>query len=341
MKARSLRLVSIPIAVLSFTSLAAAQLTVGPFTGQTAGPFPTGTGIGCAIGGDGPIPAVLGAKGLAQDAPEGSYLTTRVSFGTLMVGPLGAQIELTGKLQGALTVDDMNGPGDGARVDASVFVTGPGYVYQESILQDFVGVKNVDEDVSTVFCLAQGNYPVSINLSAWVAISPEGNPMVTNTNTSDFRNAGLTVSFKEVEYASYCTSGVSANGCNAVLLASGRSSATAPNGFDLIATADGNRFGLFYYGTAPKFPPTAVGTSSSYLCVQPPVRRTALIKSTGAAGACNGVFKDDLNQRWTAKPLHNPGAGAAVYAQLWYRDPTNTSNQVSNRSNAIWFCVGP
>ena len=35
----------------------------------------------------------------------------------------------------------------------------------------------------------------------------------------------------------------------------------------------------------------------------------------------------------------NPGAGAAVQAQLWYRDPLNTSNQPTSLSDAIEFCV--
>jgi len=36
-----------------------------------------------------------------------------------------------------------------------------------------------------------------------------------------------------------------------------------------------------------------------------------------------------------------PGAGAMVQAQLWYRDPLNTSNQATGLSAAFEFCVGP
>ena len=35
------------------------------------------------------------------------------------------------------------------------------------------------------------------------------------------------------------------------------------------------------------------------------------------------------------------GAGAVVQAQLWYRDPPNTGNQTTSRSNAFEFVVGP
>jgi len=58
-------------------------------------------------------------------------------------------------------------------------------------------------------------------------------------------------------------------------------------------------------------------------------------------GACDGAFTQDLNARWTAKPAQNPGAGAVVRAQLWYRDSSNTSNQTTSLSDAIEFPVVP
>ena len=35
----------------------------------------------------------------------------------------------------------------------------------------------------------------------------------------------------------------------------------------------------------------------------------------------------------------NPGGGTTVQAQLWFRDPQNTSNQTTSLSNAIEFLV--
>ena len=35
------------------------------------------------------------------------------------------------------------------------------------------------------------------------------------------------------------------------------------------------------------------------------------------------------------------GAGAIVQAQLWYRDPVNTSNQTTSLSDALEFAVCP
>ena len=46
-------------------------------------------------------------------------------------------------------------------------------------------------------------------------------------------------------------------------------------------------------------------------------------------------------RHWTAKPASNPGAGALVQAQLWYRDPQNTSNQTTSLSDAVEFTLCP
>jgi hypothetical protein len=64
----------------------------------------------------------------------------------------------------------------------------------------------------------------------------------------------------------------------------------------------------------------------------------------GTAGSCDGVISQDLNARWCftcPKPSHNPGPGALMQAQLWYRDPTNTSNRRSGMSDAVEFAVCP
>jgi hypothetical protein len=143
--------------------------------------------------------------------------------------------------------------------------------------------------------------------------------------------------------SSYCTSGTSATGCVANLSSSGTSSATASSGFVVSATGTegGNKSGLLYWGAAQKSPATAVGTSSSYQCVNPPVKRSQLLDGGGTNGNCDGMFSVDLNARWAAQPAQNPGAGATVYAQLWYRDPANTSNQTTSRSDALTWTVCP
>jgi choice-of-anchor B domain-containing protein len=142
----------------------------------------------------------------------------------------------------------------------------------------------------------------------------------------------------------YCTAGVSASGCQATLSASGTPSASAPSGFDLTAAGvEGAKDGLYFFGTSGK-QANSWGSSSSFQCVVPPVIRAGLLSAAGTPGACDGTFTQDLNATWCATcplPLKNPGAGAVVQAQLWYRDPLNTSNQTTSLSDAIEFTVVP
>ena len=140
---------------------------------------------------------------------------------------------------------------------------------------------------------------------------------------------------------SYCTAGTSASGCQALLQATGVPSASATSGFLVTsAAAEGQKAGLFFWGVngATASP---VGTSSSLRCVKGPLSRGGLITSGGTAGACDGTFAYDLNRRWTSQPSQNPGAGAEVRVQLWYRDPLSTSNQVTAYSDALAFTVCP
>jgi hypothetical protein len=139
----------------------------------------------------------------------------------------------------------------------------------------------------------------------------------------------------------YCTAGTSTSGCTASLSATGVPSTTAPSGHLLVATdVEGSKDGQFFYGTGGR---QAIpwGNGTSYRCVVPPTSRGGLLAGTGTNGNCDGSFTQDLNARWTAKPGHNPGAGATVALQLWYRDPQNTSNQTTGFSDGLEFVVGP
>ncbi len=143
----------------------------------------------------------------------------------------------------------------------------------------------------------------------------------------------------------YCTSGTSASGCQAVLTACGVPSATASGGFALQATSvEGAKDGLFFFGTTGR-QANPWGSGTSFQCVVPPVFRGGTLAGTGTLGACDGVTKQDLNGLWCPvgcpRPLKNPGAGALVQAQFWYRDPFNTSNQTTSLSGAIEFTGGP
>ena len=140
---------------------------------------------------------------------------------------------------------------------------------------------------------------------------------------------------------SYCTAGLSANGCQATLSASGSASVSGATGFVIsAANVEGAKDGLFFYGTTGR-QATPWGSGTSFQCIVPPVKRAGLLTGSGTTGHCDGALSQDFNALWTAKPAQNPGTGAVVQAQLWYRDPSNTSNQTTSLSDAIEFVVGP
>jgi hypothetical protein len=142
----------------------------------------------------------------------------------------------------------------------------------------------------------------------------------------------------------YCTAGRSSAGCRSWLTPAGTPSASAPSGFVLTARQlEGDKDGLFFFSTNGR-QASPWGNGSSYQCVVPPVTRAGLLPGTGTPGTCTGTLSQDLNALWCPscpKPTKNPGAGAVVQAQLWYRDPFNTSNQTTSMSEAIEFTVAP
>ena len=139
----------------------------------------------------------------------------------------------------------------------------------------------------------------------------------------------------------YCTPGTSASGCQATMSATGTPSASAASGFSLVASnVEGAKDGLFFYGTNGQ-QANSWGSGTSFQCVTPPVFRAGLLVSAGTSGACDGSFSQDLNALWNSNPAKNPGVGADVNAQLWYRDPMNTSNQTTSLSDGLNFTVCP
>lgn len=141
--------------------------------------------------------------------------------------------------------------------------------------------------------------------------------------------------------SNYCTAGTSAAGCLATLSATGLASATSANGFTVTSSSlEGQKNGQFFWSTNGKNA-GSWGNGSSFRCTIPPNNRGGLLFSGGTVGACNGSVSQDLNARWQAKPAQNPGSGALVQVQYWYRDPLNTSNQTTSFSDALEFCVAP
>ena len=175
------------------------------------------------------------------------------------------------------------------------------------------------------------------------SVAIDGRTVVAGAPGSGFLAEGASYVFQATAARPrfYCTAGVSAQGCQATLGTLGEPSASASAGFELWACGvQGGSDGLFFFGANGR-QANPWGNGTSLQCVAPPVKRTAVLQNPVVNPGCDGSLFDDLNAHWTAKPAHNPGSGAVVQTQLWYRDPQNTSNQTASLSEATEFTVGP
>ena len=127
----------------------------------------------------------------------------------------------------------------------------------------------------------------------------------------------------------------------AIMSASGSASATAPFGLRPDRhRRRGQQPGPVLLGR--ERPPGDPLGQQLELQLRPPARLARRrAPGQGIDGLCNGNYSQDLNAAWTAQPSKNPGAGATVQAQFWFRDPASTSNQTTALSDALEFGVCP
>ena len=140
------------------------------------------------------------------------------------------------------------------------------------------------------------------------------------------------------DIASYCTAGTTLSGCQASMSACG--SASASNFGEFFVTAsdvEGDRPGILFFGSAPNNAPW--GSSSSTLCVDPPVVRTGTQQAGGAPLTCQGILALDFSAWMEAHPTKAPPVGTTTYMQAWFRDPASPKG--TSLSDAISFPIAP
>ncbi len=185
---------------------------------------------------------------------------------------------------------------------------------------------DIDILTHTVRLYPAGSSGSGGSFSTSVPISPAGNtPM-----------AWIEIPGAACNVATYCTAKTTSHSCVPSISATGAPSASAGSGFTIqAANVEPMKNGvLFYCYAGPAAQPFQGGT----FCLKFPVKRTPPTNSGGAAN-CSGVLSMDFNA-WIATGF-DPGlvAGAQIWAQDWFRDPTAPFG--TGLSNALTFHICP
>jgi hypothetical protein len=138
--------------------------------------------------------------------------------------------------------------------------------------------------------------------------------------------------------SSYCTAQLNTLGCSASYAVAGWPSASQASGFLLtVSNLRNQKTGVPFYGlSGPASAPFNGGT----LCVQPPIKRIAVLASGGSASGddCSGSVTYDFNARIALGVDPGLVLGAVVHTQHWSRDPGAAPSN-TNLSNALEFCI--
>jgi len=136
----------------------------------------------------------------------------------------------------------------------------------------------------------------------------------------------------------YCTAKVNSLFCTPSIAFTGTPSASSATPFDLTASQVlNNKTSVLFYGFTAAAAPFQGGT----LCVQPPFVRTPPQSSGGTPSGndCTGAPTFDMNARIQGGTDPNLVAGATVFAQYYYRDPSDAFTV--GLTDAVSFVVCP
>ena len=133
----------------------------------------------------------------------------------------------------------------------------------------------------------------------------------------------------------YCTSYADSQGCVARIQTTGGSaSLSGSDTLGILATGvQGHQFGLMFWGLSSANKPHL----GEILCVSTSLTRSGVSNSNGI-GHCGGY----LVQEFSSTQIVGAGleVGDSVYAQFWYRDPSDLVYG-SAFSDAVWFVIAP
>ena len=139
----------------------------------------------------------------------------------------------------------------------------------------------------------------------------------------------------------YCVAKTNALGCVPSIGWYGTPSASAADGFQVVArNLRNNKPGLMLYSRAGR---AAQPFQGGTLCVAAPIARTPNDSSGGSPGGndCSGGLSVDFNQRIASGIDPTLVAGVTVNAQFWIRDPGFAAPNNTSLTDALELVIGP
>jgi hypothetical protein len=172
-----------------------------------------------------------------------------------------------------------------------------------------------------------------------VLINSSATNMVAGDTTGGAGVALIDRTITAPPITTYCTGKPNSLNCTPAIAPSGLPSIGGKYAFFVTATnVLSHRFGALAWGSAAAQTPFMGGT----LCIQSPVRRTALQDSHGTSPGgtnCSGWYSFLMTPQW----MQTNGwlAGTTIYGQFFSRDPALAAPNNLSLSNALNFTVVP
>ncbi len=266
--------------------------------------------------------------------PNGSVITG-ISNGDLMRWTSAGMVTL-GKLPNSDPFsDEATGLAISADGNTIVGSNGNGFFgtpFRAFIWRPGAGMVEVKQLLVALGATTAANY----DLSSAVGVSADGRTLVGGTGAFPFGPFDTWVARLPLEASSYCTAKVNSQGCTPAIGFSGTPSASSGAGFHVSATnIVPNKNGLLFYSISG---PAATSFQGGFLCMNSPIKRTA-VQVSGGSAACSGSFDIDFNAYIASGVDATLIGGAHVWAQYWSRDPASAST--TNLTNALAFTLWP
>lgn len=140
--------------------------------------------------------------------------------------------------------------------------------------------------------------------------------------------------------ATYCTAGISTNGCQATMSCAGTPSAAALSGFVLTTSGiEGQKNSLMRFSMSGQIAVPWTASSSSFLCIKAPHQKMGPVQNSGGnSGACDGSIQVDFLV-WASSHGWPLPIGQDFYVQTFYKDPPAPKS--ISLSDALQFTIVP